>query len=556
MTSSTFNLLSERWLPFRTVGETRRWLAPHEIVSVDGADAPVAPDWGRADFDAATLEFLIGLLATAFAPRDLAQWRDRFEAPPSPEALADAFSPLARAFDFDGDGPRFLQDFEDFEGEPWPVAGLLIDAPGANAEKNNTDLFQKRGQVERLAPPAAAMALFTLQTYAPTGGAGHRTSLRGGGPLTTLALPPPSRDALWARLLLNVPVVGEPRPSDLAKTFVWLAPTRTSEGKAAPTTLEDLHPLAAFWGTPRRIRLDFVSGEGRCDLTGEASDRGVVAYRTKPWGVSYRAFPHPLSPMRRDKPVAGKPPGEWLFVHPQPGGLSYRDWIDLTFASPDNQQTTRRPAATVVAARERLAALRLGRDARLLAAGYDMDNMKARGFVEATFPLFALTDERANRVLDEAARSLVAGASEVASALAGAVKDALALDKSDASRLGALREALFASTREGFFAAVERLATVIEADLENPGALKEAAEPFLTGALRPVALALFDAEAPVDPLVGREADVRRVVKARFFLWMALNGRGKRGEAIYGPLGLAAPPPKMSKPKGKSRGGKP
>ena len=68
-------------------------------------------------------------------------------------------------------------------------------------------LLVKRGGAPVLSRAAAAMALFTLQTYAPSGGAGHRTGFRGGGPLTTLALPgpPPGEPpTLWHLLWANV----------------------------------------------------------------------------------------------------------------------------------------------------------------------------------------------------------------------------------------------------------------------------------------------------------------------------------------------------------------
>lgn len=377
---SPYSLLREPWLPFRRRGGGRRWIAPHEIVVGDGANALAAPDWGRADFDAATLEFLIGLLATAYAAQDTRQWAERFDTPPSADTLNQSFSFFAAVFDLDGDGPRFMQDFDNLGGDACPVSGLFIEAPGANTERNNADLFQKRGRITRLGMPAVAIALFTLQTFAPTGGAGHRTSLRGGGPLTTLALPPPERDTLWRRLYLNVPDRLQSVAEDHSRIFSWMAATLTSEGKNRATGPEDVHPLAAFWGTPRRIRLDFSDADGsQCDLTGDAATRSVVTYRTKPWGVSYRAMKHPLSPMRRDKPGS-----EWLFVHPQPGGLSYRDWVDLAL-SEAGDSLNRRPAETVLTARDRLRALRLGRSARLAAFGYDMDNMKARGFVEAPF---------------------------------------------------------------------------------------------------------------------------------------------------------------------------
>ncbi len=138
---------------------------------------------GRADFDAATREFWIGLLAVACGDRAKGdEWPAWFTAPPTPAESDAAFAPLARAFVLDGDGARFGQDAEDIAGETRRFgAQLLIEAPGANTVRSNLDHFVRRGGVETLSRAGAAMALFTLQTYAPSGGAGHRVSVRGGG---------------------------------------------------------------------------------------------------------------------------------------------------------------------------------------------------------------------------------------------------------------------------------------------------------------------------------------------------------------------------------------
>ena len=79
--------------------------------------------------------------------------------------LDAAFEPLAPAFQLDGDGPRFMQDFDNLDGAGNRVAGLLIDAPGDNTIRRNTDILVKRGQVTTLCRASAAMALFTLQAY-------------------------------------------------------------------------------------------------------------------------------------------------------------------------------------------------------------------------------------------------------------------------------------------------------------------------------------------------------------------------------------------------------
>jgi CRISPR system Cascade subunit CasA len=212
-------------------------------------------DFPRADFRCAVLEFLIGLLTVAYPPSD--DWLTLWETPPTRDTLEAVFASFAAAFTFDGEGPRAFQDLEDFSTEATPVEALLMETPGAAAVKKNTAFLVKHGLVEVLSRTAAATALLTLQTMAPAGGAGHRVSLRGGGPLTTLVVP--TRPAtLWHRLWANVPPSGSPaKHADFPRIFAWLAPTRLSDKKGRTTTPEDVDWRQAFFGMPRRIRLNF-----------------------------------------------------------------------------------------------------------------------------------------------------------------------------------------------------------------------------------------------------------------------------------------------------------
>src|ERR1700686_1499480 len=134
-----------------------------------------------------------------------------------------------------------VQDPEAFAGKVNAVETLLIDAPGAQTTKNNADHFVKRDAVTTISRAAAAMALFTLQSFAPAGGAGNRVGLRGGGPLTTLAVPPwRGTLPLWHLLWANVPTGQPPTPNELPSIFPWLATTRTSEA-GRTTTPTDTH---------------------------------------------------------------------------------------------------------------------------------------------------------------------------------------------------------------------------------------------------------------------------------------------------------------------------
>jgi CRISPR type I-E/ECOLI-associated protein CasA/Cse1 len=174
---SPYNLIAEKWIPVRRTSGTLSWIAPRQIAEAD--DPPLRIESPRADFDGALIQFLIGLVQTTAAPESKAQWRRGFDR--APDDLREKFDSVAEAFNLDGDGPRFMQDLtlkpSDVNGSK-PIRALLIDAPA--------EFFIKPDVVGALSYPAAAMALYTLQTNAPLGGVGHRTSLRGGGPLTKI----------------------------------------------------------------------------------------------------------------------------------------------------------------------------------------------------------------------------------------------------------------------------------------------------------------------------------------------------------------------------------
>ena len=531
-----FNLLTEAWIPVRRASGARLSIRPAQLTEAHASDPVVALDWARPDFRIAGLEFLIGLLATACPPTGQHAWIEGWESPPDPAVLDAAFAPFLRAFDLDGDGPRFLQDREYLVSDSLPIERLLIESPGESGLRQNTDLLVRRGRVASLCRAAAAMALYTLQSWAPAGGAGIRTGLRGGGPMVTLATPG-GRPSLWRSLWANVPICrdGPPEAEDHPRIFPWLAPTITSEGSRTVTP-EDAHPLQCWWGMPRRIRLDFAAAPEawRCDLTGEADAVQVTGWRQRPRGANYALWGgvHPLAPHYRQKPDS-----ELLPLHPQPGGVGYRHWLGLVMRHPDG---LRLPAGAITTWRDEREKVAGGGTARLLVAGYDMDNMKARAFVEAEMPLPAAADAATRTSLDELAARLVLSANLVAGLLRSAVRFALfsqgATVKLDAELLASLRERLWDETEPAFFDLLTR----------RP----DAATETWRKQLRDTALRLFDEAAPLTPENGVSA-APRIGRARRNLVFALTGHGKDGTALAELLGLVAPAPKTKKPRGKA-----
>ena len=259
MADSFFNLITEPWLPVQRRSGASAWIAPSQINEGIDEDPVVGFAWPRPDFNGAAHEFLIGLLATASAPSDDVGWEEWWFEPPPPEALEERFARLAHAFNLDGPGPRFLQDRCPLEegAKNKQVGALLMDAPACQTLENNADLFVKRGGTVALCRAAAAMALYTLSAYAPTGGRGHRTSLRGGGPMTTLVVAEHGQGkTLWGRLWPNVETQRQidrrateaTLPHDDALVFPWLAAKRTSQKGGKSTSQPDVHPLQAYWG--------------------------------------------------------------------------------------------------------------------------------------------------------------------------------------------------------------------------------------------------------------------------------------------------------------------
>ena len=528
-----FSLLSDAWLPVRRARGRTLAIRPCDITDGIDTDNPIVTlDWPRPDFRLAGLEFLIGLLATACPPADDDEaWTDWWQAPPAPEVLEKAFAPLAHAFVLDGDGARFMQDFEDFPGEPNLVETLLIDAPGGQTRKKNADHFVKRDAVATMGRAAAAMALFALQSFAPAGGAGNRVGLRGGGPLTTLAVPPWNGALpLWHLLWANVPAGEPPAPGQLPAVFPWLARTRTSEANRV-TIPADVHDLHAFWGMARRIRLEFADNVRAtpCELTGAVDPVVVRGWRQRPYGANYAKWVHPLSPYYRQKPTDP----ELLPVHAQPGGVGYRHWVGMIFG---DAATTRRTASSVHVFREkRLYQVAEHGDMvrwRLLAAGYDMDNMKARGFVESEMPVIEPGDSRRKTEFVLLLRQLIEAATETASLLGRSVRRALFSDGAkvalDAGLLTTVRARFWGSTETAFLWHAQTAAGP-EFDLET---LRRAWLRDLSRAAK----ALFAEAAPIDA-TGADRRPDRIAAAARGLDLALHGRGKDGDALFRALGL-------------------
>lgn len=504
------NLLHDPWMPVRDESGARHWITPEQLSDPRWR----AFDANRPDFNGALAQFAIGLLQTTTQVDDPIEWRRYLNGSPTADALREWFAPVADAFDFDGDGARFMQDIDlGSEGVAVnDIDALLIDSPGEQALKNNTDLFVKRNQIRAMCPACTATALFTLQLNAPAGGAGHRTGLRGGGPLTTLVLTPEPAN-LWQHLWMNVTLRsdfisqgGDKTLDDPQRGFPWLGPISRLQppGPSSQIAQSQVHPTHLYWAMPRRIRIEAAKrARGTCNVCGRGDQTIFDRYGTKNQGLNYKGeWSFPLSPYYQTKEG-------WLCVHPQPGGIGYRHWMAWVLGVATDKQSVR--AARVVQRVLSLPPQTVQGPLRLWAFGYDMDKMKARCWYEATLPLYHLSDCRPDvrQALQAEVGRWLGAADLAAKYLRDAIKDAW-FDSDARGDFGHVDAAFWSATELTFY---RQLQALIEAAWEGteppPLPTRESWHRVIAGR----ALNLFD-ERFVGAGPVEQQDPRRAALAR------------------------------------------
>jgi CRISPR system Cascade subunit CasA len=487
--AETLNLITDQWIPVRTATGSRL-IRPDQVADPD----VLGLDWPRPDLNIACLELLIGLIYLSDPPADEDEWESR---KPDPERLRARLAPYVPAFNLGGDGPRFLQDRVPLPGDPNPVDMLFIDSAGGQAAKNNSDLMVRRGRYSALPAGLAAMALYTLQAYAPAGGSGHRTSMRGGGPMVTLIDP---GGTLWDLLWANVPH-GAPQSID---TLPWMRPTRTSEkGKLKSFPPETEAPSAeVFFGMPRRLRLCFEDGV-------------VTGVVRQTYGTNYAGWRHPLTPYYRME--EGE---EALPVHPKAGTFGYRNWLGVVMDGKSDGLRIRAETLNTFHRRVRHAT------PRLIIAGWAMGKATPLDFTWSSQPL-PMVDALGARLI----RGMVEAADLFARALRDALKPVCRVDDAGATMLEALREAFYLRTEPEFHAAVSAL--------ERGEDRAKVARVWLD-AMRRTAIGLYEDRALPGLEDRRMKEVEAILKARGYLLAAFAGRSKAGGDAFGKLELDPP----------------
>jgi CRISPR system Cascade subunit CasA len=307
----------------------------------------------------------------------------------------------------------------------------------------------------------------------------------------------------------------EPAPALDFKVFPWLGKTRISD-KGQTTFPQDVHPLQAYWGMPRRIRLTAKVKDSICDLCNRHADLLYREFRTKNYGMNYGgAWLHPLTPYRFDPKKNDSP----LSVKGQQGGLGYSHWLGL--ALQDSQIGERAAHIVKLYNEERAKKLSEKGAASLWCFGYDMDNMKARCWYDTQFPVFYLSSkQRINLV--QWAGAIIHSAEEAVTMLRRAIKAARFRRpeevKGDTSQIDA---EFWQATEADFYRILDQLTVLAEDTRDIPSEIKASWYQSLKQQL----FRQFNAATLTSN--PEELDLKRIVIARNSLSINL----KRNKAI-------------------------
>ena len=424
------NLLQDKWITvIRKNGGTEK-IAPYQITDQIDSNPIVEIITPRPDFKGALYQFLIGLFQTVYAPKNETEWEDNFNTPPSPEDLKKETDKVAFAFDLFGEKIRFMQDVSlDANCNSANISALFIESPGENTLKENKDFFTKRGSIDNVCNRCAATALFTLQTNSPSGGQGHLTSIRGGGPLTTVLKYNSTKkedfkfNTVWSDIWINILPENlfskEPKKGEKYETiFPWVTDKFYKQNsKGSKTTIVNLNPFGVYWSYPRRIQLEQTKESIVCDICNQESNESIKSFLVKGYGLDYGGggWVHPLSPyyFTKDKEL-----GEtWFPYHPQPGGIIYNQWMSFIYGIKNKDKNAK--VLSYFFENRKISE----EQSIVWAFGFDMDNMKARNWYESLIPIYNIEPKYIDKYESEISKILQV-ATQVANNLQTKVKDA------------------------------------------------------------------------------------------------------------------------------------
>lgn len=287
------DLLTAHWIPVRADGGTGKFrlLSYEELLCSEDKEAELRISLPRDDLELACLQLLICLTQVIFLPVDEKEWRWRRMEPMTQEFFADKIAPFRDRDWFKLDHPTkpFMQTRGLKVAEATPLQKLFIGLP----EGNNHAFFNEVGEVRRISPGSAAIALFNQASNCPSFGGGFKGSLRGGAPITTLVMGETLRETVW-RNVVSLPLIKERLP-DYEPDFTrdrptWVHPITRGE-LIYSTQISLLRGL--FW-QPAHVELIPTTDHGTCDITGQNFDHGYEGFFSERFSYNLQGvWPHP-----------------------------------------------------------------------------------------------------------------------------------------------------------------------------------------------------------------------------------------------------------------------
>lgn len=389
------NLLRDEWLPVIKQDGSRATISVKQITQRYKENPIVELDAPRPDFRNGLYQLLIGIFQVAAAPEDEDEWEVLFYEPNSEEVIESKLKQYEDCFEIDSTGPAFMQDYDLLEDQEInSLQNLFLDLP-------SNEHFNKNTPVEVDAYWGSVL-LFSLQTFGPAGGRGHKTGIRGGGPVTTIVIPgdlPERSTSLWEKIWFNIfptesvdSFTGNPKKKEKTDIFPWMKPTVVSDKTGKYVYPQECNPLVMYFAMPRRIRLVFEYRPGVCGITGKETDTVVTGYRTYHSGNDYQGhWRHPLNAYRYQNDRQDPP----ISIKGSPGGFSYRDWMMLSFHQ--EEKNTISPYNVEYSQKQGNARSNIMSERGSITwnAGYDLSNIKARAWYEAVMPVYPLDNNEA-----------------------------------------------------------------------------------------------------------------------------------------------------------------
>ncbi|MCU7850117.1 MAG: type I-E CRISPR-associated protein Cse1/CasA [Candidatus Thiodiazotropha sp. (ex Lucinoma kastoroae)] len=279
------NLLTSAWIPIREASQLR-YITLEELLC---KDSDLHLSLYRDDMETAALQLLISLVQAVFIPQSEDELRQRVEIPLTAQEFAAGISLFKAWFELDHAETPFMQSRGVRAKQATPIQKLFAGLP----EGNNHAFFNTPGEVGKVCPSCAAIALFNQASNCPSFGGGFKANLRGSAPVNTFVMGESLRQTLWLNVLTSG-YADRILPDSAAENRpTWIKLISAGE-KIRVSNIGLARGL--FW-QPARVELIREQADGVCDSCQASSSTFYIGLNKEKFVYSLDdIWPHPHSP--------------------------------------------------------------------------------------------------------------------------------------------------------------------------------------------------------------------------------------------------------------------